>query len=99
MTEILSVKMHGDGAAQIVVKSLDYCQSGHCLFLWQRELGAYAYGMYLMMVIPNVLQYLTTLTTDIGLLTRRALPKLTTAYCTPCYVGFCWVAHRLSSPS
>ena len=42
-----------------------------------------------MMVIPNVLQYLTTLTTDIGLLTRRALPKLTTAYCTPRYVGFC----------
>lgn len=31
MTEILSVKAHGDGAAQIAVESLDYCQSGHCL--------------------------------------------------------------------
>ena len=58
------------------------------LFLWQRELGVCVFGMYLTVVNPNVYHDLTMLRANIGTLTARALPKLTTAYCTPRFVGF-----------
>jgi hypothetical protein len=92
LVEVMNVKGHGDGAAQIAVDGLDYCPTSNRLVSVAEGVGS----VRLWNVSNTGEQLIYILLTccapsqnkAVGSLAVQELPLVTTAYNTPRYVSF-----------